>query len=145
ERLRVIIDGELKTIPVPVEMPDGVSYEGMHKQKEMARGGRGGPRTRAALGAVGAPPPAGAAPARKVKKDPQVRELMDEAEVDEDGHQAADRYAIDQKLDVLLRNLAERVARDGTDGNLSFDGLVVKKNRVQVTIQLSQIDDELRE
>jgi Ca-activated chloride channel family protein len=53
---------------------------------------------------------------------------------------SASRFAY--KLHPKLRGLAERVAKEGKDGKLTWDGIEVNSNRVRVQVQVMSFRDE---
>ena len=159
EEMTITKGGIATKIAVPVEMPDGVSYEGIfgeqgrREQLVLARGsgfgggnggfaGRGvalqpanqslyyrqaGPSPASAAGATGA------APAQLGKQVEALAEL-DSAAVANEARgvpQPAD------KLHASLRDLADKVAKQGTNGSLAVGDLVVKEYRVDVMIHLT--------
>ena len=154
EEMTVTVGGEPTKITVPVEMPDGVSYEGVFGQpgaagkmrqlrslgyvsgKSGAVGGSGRGRRRAG-GARMAPPPKPAAGAR-------VMELSNvspaEAEALTDGV-ARDRSEPESKLAEPLRDLADKVEKDGQDGNLTVGDLKVVDYKVDVMIFLRDVSE----
>jgi Ca-activated chloride channel homolog len=135
--------GELKMVEVPVEMPDGVSYEGVFGEsaaaarmkmisapassfQDMSAGApmsirleRGGLAGRSSAGAI--------YPTQR-----QVRSLSDETVA----RVAADA-AVNAKLDAALQSLA----RNPRAGTYKHDGVTVTRGRVAVVIELTAITD----
>ncbi len=154
EEMRVTIGGEPTTIQVPVEMPQGVSYEGVFGG--VAVGGDialGKPmrRDRAAGGGFGrlagrpAPAaPSGAGGARGAGggdvKAAGVTRAREEATPDEDAPRTPRPETPQDKLAAALRGLAAKVEKEGQDGNLAIDKLRVLKWRVDVIVILQATD-----
>ncbi len=146
EEMTVTVGGEPTTVAVPVEMPEGVSYEGVFGE---AAGGR-----RVSFGAMkatgfpsAAPAPASVGRARRLiaprAMSQPPREAMEM--LAQDGADATATTAASQpaamKISEPLRDLAEKVAKRGRDGNLTVDGLVVRDWRVDVMVWLSDTSD----
>jgi len=143
EEMVVTEGGEPRTIAVPVEMPEGVSYEGVFGSK--------GERTLAAM----VPPVSPGAPAGGVMyrtapggpasvgysyPRPATEGLFETTEY---GDGRAPRAATPEcRLAPELRGLAEKFAQEGTDGNLIFDSVVVRDGRVQIAVWLSDDSEE---
>jgi len=123
---KVVTKGGIpRTVAVPVEMPEGVSYEGVFGQAkdESAKGAYGGTMS---LKFAAMP-----APAVKVSQSlareadyyqPSVPELKPEA-----------------KLDSRLIGLESRVAKHGTQGNLALQTFSVKNGRIKVIVTLAYV------
>ena len=138
EEMTVTVGGEPVRVDVPVEMPDGVSYEGIFGCKEEAsvltagqfRFMAGRPVHRSGGAARGQIKAARLAPTAAMS-----RERMNSLRVDVD--RAADdeqKPSPQAKLAKPLQGLAEKVAKQGTDGNLSVGKLRVIDYRVDVLI-----------
>jgi Ca-activated chloride channel family protein len=131
EEMTVTVAGKLVTIAVPVEMPAGVSYEGVFGQK-------------AAATLPSAPPSAhGFSGALTLQRQASPSATMPRAE-----ELSADRgYREDEakqrlsKLAASLRRLAEQVAREGNNGTLTVDNLRVLDYRVDVMVYLRDTSD----
>ena len=175
EELTVTRDGIARKIAVPVEMPDGVSYEGVFGEQGqqgggqvvLARGfyagrgfgGNGAVRMRggsAALGLEAARPalqpaqqqvaqqPAGGATgfAAESKRE-KLSELAAVADSEALATDAAPRPAEPaHKLHESLRDLAEKVQKQGQSGSLTVGDLVVKDYKVDVMIRLSDTSEK---
>jgi Ca-activated chloride channel family protein len=149
EEMRVTVGGEPITIAVPVEMPSGVSYEGVF--------GEATARSMASLGAALASSPSAApmpAP-QAMRRSPaassgplhwgggffsQAAPPMPEPE-DVASQSDPDRTAGD-KLAESLRDLATKVAKEGKDGDLTIGKLRVIDYKVDVMISLRDISAE---
>lgn len=165
EEMTVTKGGVATKIAVPVEMPDGVSYEGIFGEQQrreqlvLARG-RGGfgdgygttagrglalqpsnqslyfRQARSAPASTPAPEigAGGAAPVQQLEKKTDALAELDTAALADEARGVA-RPA--DKLHPSLRDLADKVAKQGADGSLTAGGLVVKDHRVDVIIHLT--------
>ena len=147
EEMTVTIGGEPTRIDVPVEMPEGVSYEGVFGEKIMlgqsvqpsstgaifggSGGGRAGGVRTAAL-----PPPMPKA-GRMHNRETRRFEAADM----EEAATAAPRAPADKLADVL-RGLAVKVEKEGKDGALTVGELKVVDYKLDVMIFLSDLSDE---
>jgi Ca-activated chloride channel family protein len=166
EELTVTKGGVAQKIAVPVEMPEGVSYEGVfggeQRNDQLAFGGvamyagRGVTRMRSASLGVA---PAAAVPAQQrgfqqqlaqqpaatgtvgVKTE-SLRELSDAEAVVEGAAVAAKPAEPADKLDPTLRDLADKVQKQGTNGSLTVGNLVVKDYKVDVMIRLADASEK---
>jgi Ca-activated chloride channel family protein len=146
EEMTVTVGGEPATITVPVEMPDGVSYEGVFGAPRMgglvvAGGGFGGGAALSGkrgswnFGLAGRARRAPAQPAAG-QQVAVARERL--AEADEEDALATQRPPEPgDKLAEALRGLAEKVEKEGTDGNLTVGKLRVIDWKVDVMIFLA--------
>jgi Ca-activated chloride channel homolog len=131
EELTVTVAGEPITIAVPVDIPAGVSYEGVFGQATAFASTRSQPsmasspvsRAMKSLVHVG-----GSVPAERVIRQRQ-EEMRDAAERDPS-------MVMQAKLAEPLRGLEEQVAKAGMDGNLSLGKLRVVGHRVDVMVYL---------
>ncbi|NQT38309.1 MAG: hypothetical protein HQ581_12505, partial [Planctomycetes bacterium] len=161
EHLRITEGDTVRTVPVPVEMPEGVSHEGVFGRGAMVAGkrmmlgrgtasyGLGGAAMPMRMAAPAtarptAPPPASGRPPRIVEKiaDLPNREsdgLAEKKPVDARAQQLA------RKLAAELHGLAEKVTKEGTGGNLTIGKIQVKAGRVEVRVQLTGLSDEVIE
>lgn len=151
EEMTVTVGGEPKTVRVPVEMPEGVSYEGVFGAE--ARGG-GKMATRAAYPAnwLGQAP-TGAAP-RQPSARPRGRDELRALQAlgyvggDEDSADAEAPAALgpQAKLAKALRDLAARVTKASPDtGTAKLDGVQVTAWRVTLMLFVRDLTDETRE
>ena len=153
EEMTVTVGGEPTKVTVPVEMPEGVSYEGVFGKK-LEAGTRmrlqalgytvGGAGTVA--GGVGGGP---AAPKGRAKPShPESNAVIvagtpaDAAEVDKIVEELEAPREPASKLAEPLRELAAKVEKEGTDGNLTVGKLKITDYRVDVMIFLSDTSDE---
>lgn len=134
EKMRVTAGGEPVTVDVPVEMPEGVSHEGVFDGLAPAAGpagffGRG---------------------RKMASMTPAAERLADEGDVAmENGAGGAepkpDRSEPIDKLAKVLRDLARQVEAKGEDGDLDLDGLKVRDWTVDVMVYLGDLSDKTRE
>lgn len=155
EELRTTIDGEVKTISVPVEMPDGVSYEGIFGEKagRPIALGRGGLASLGYIGDAAAPTArtavtggAGGLPAlKRVGGKPGADAARDDAErivIERVAPAPAD------KLAASLRKLVEQAKTAGSaglaDGAVTIDGITftIRDGKVDVMIRLADLSTE---
>lgn len=135
--------GEPITVHVPVEMPEGVSYEGVfggEAKEVLALGYTGAGKQAGSAGrSVGhiAPTAPGARLGATAETAPhgsgassskQRRERNDDR--DQQGGKLAARWI----------GLADRVSRDGREGTLSVDGVEIRDYRVNLRVQLRSRD-----
>lgn len=143
EEMRITSGGQPVTVRVPVEMPAGVSYEGVFGDQ---RGGgqlfSGKVAQAAAPRRLGAPLGIAGKPAPTAQGAPITRERLEAMDLEADVS-FVERPA--EKLADALRGLAEKVQREGRDGNLHVDGVEVRDWRIDVIVQFASISDSLRE
>ncbi|MFH1268067.1 MAG: hypothetical protein ABIK89_20305, partial [Planctomycetota bacterium] len=149
EHVRITEGGQSRTVAVPVEMPEGVSYEGVFGTRGQAThmsfyGGMGG-------GGFGGRPAGASAPqasAPTLNKVPTLGRLLapsrpNARDESVDGVVAEEKLSPESKLAPELRDLAEKVAKEGADGNLTVGKIEVLKGRVEVRVQLTALSDEV--
>jgi len=149
EEMTVTVGGEPTKINVPVEMPDGVSYEGVFGETLFNVKGvpaakmsysLGVPLRGRGAGTAGrmAPPPQAAA-----KREVQRAGIaLDLAEGAEEAGEAIGDSSPELKLAEPLRGLASKVETDGKDGNLTIGELKVVDYKVDVMIFLSDVTED---
>lgn len=122
EEICVTVDGEPATIRVPVEMSDGVSYEGVFLDQILMRGAiaLGVIRTRRALRCLVA--------AIELLKDPAQSAVPE-------------RVA---RLDSVFRGLAKNVEKLGENGNFITDGIVVSNWKIDIIIRVRDMSSVTR-
>ncbi|MFH0889479.1 MAG: VIT domain-containing protein [Planctomycetota bacterium] len=138
EEMVITEGGKPKTITVPVEMPEGVSYDGVFglKDKEaMRKGAVGGGFSQA-----GAPQP----PKPSSPSAPSSRAQTEEKS-SADTIQAEPKTReekIKARLDLILQGLADKVAKEGKDGNLKLKDFEVKDGKVTIKVYLRDTSAE---
>ena len=168
EEMTVTVGGEPTTITVPVEMPDGMSYEGVFGPKGevaygllgnipavrglaaaprlggavTARRGAGGARSKSNLvvGTGGA----GVLRERATKTDKGTWDVTQGLGEPSTQPALTDEQIANLKLAEPLRNLAQTTQEKGQDGNLTIGKLKVINYRVDVMILLRDASDEVR-
>jgi len=165
EELVVTEGGKARTIPVPVEMPEGVSYEGVFGEPSPAPTRPAAPTAAAgvqvdasvkrvfgpagAMGDKGATGERGAAgpggpKGEKGDAGPVGAIALEEKPDTVGGQEPEDGLTpAERKLAPELRGLAERVKKEGRDGDLKKDAFEVKGGVVEVAIYLSDDSDEV--
>jgi Ca-activated chloride channel family protein len=134
EEMTVTVGGKPMTIAVPVELPDGVRYEGIFGARRMAesRGAQpAAPFQSRMSGLVLRDRPAPASLQRR-----EVAKSTAPAALDEPSWQA--------KLAPSLVALEERVRKDGIQGTLTIDNLRVEGYMVDVMLYLRDTAPETR-
>ena len=127
EEMVITEGGKPKTITVPVEMPEGVSYEGVFgsKDKEAMRKS-GAIRGRAQTGAFAPTPPS--QPSSEVDEKKCADTVQPEPKTREE--------KIKARLDKTLQGLADKVVKEGKDGNLKLKDFEVKDGKVMIKVYL---------
>jgi Ca-activated chloride channel family protein len=170
EHLRITEGNTVRTVPVPVEMPEGVSYEGVFgpggRPMAAGMGGMGGMAFRGARGAAGRPAAgtpvqlkesiggaragrsavaAGKTQLRESQAEALVKQLeaMDQQGKSDDQKKPVVEQLLKIKLADELQGLAEKVAKQGTGGNLTVGKIQVKAGRVEIRVQVSALSDEV--
>jgi len=135
EETHVTVPGESRTVAVPVELPVGVRYEGIFgaEQDAAAVAARGAaPRLMGLRAAVPSAP--GSRDLAFFRTD-ERKERVDRASL----------VAPETKLAAALRDLADRVARDGKDGTLTTAAVPVIGYRVDIVVYLTELTPVTRE
>jgi len=143
EEMTVTVGGKPTKIAVPVEMADGVSYEGVFGENSPRRRGlarasvssMAGFSQSASKGGVVKKKRARLAGGRHFREDARTLELVESEQ----------RLEPVSKLSGSLADLAGKVADLGTDGNLTWGELRVIDYRVDVMIRLSDTSPETLE
>lgn len=150
---KIVTEGGVpRTVAVPVEMPDGVSYEGVFGEKEKAdresmvhssdvrykASGSGGTLRSAPMATNVPASSAGitAAPSQGLKQQ------YTSSEEDEFGYTAPVKKPED-KIDPALRNIAWRVKNEGKDGNLTVDGCEVRGGKIRLIITVTHTSERV--
>jgi Ca-activated chloride channel family protein len=152
EEKTVTVGGQPVRVDVPVELPEGVSYEGLFGEGGAQAGGAV-PRGRAMMlgrgAATGAVPKAAARPANApAPAQPQV-EAADTAEADDDADGQADNLTEAQRKEILVQRKLAKALQSLTDkldgqGNYRAGNVIVRDGKVTVAVYLSKLDDEVR-
>ncbi len=131
-------DGKLVTVPVPVEMPDGVSHEGVFGEDKEEASSANQPKmnfysTTAKYPSTSAPIGGAKAEKRRVSgrisRDEYDRRVVNEKPV--------------EKLNENLKGLAEKVEKEGTDGNLKLETFEVKSGNIELILTATHISDKV--
>ncbi len=146
EEMTVTVGGEPTTIQVPVEMPEGVSYEGVFGEARMGQlmfFNTAAPTRGARVAGAGrmAPPPAAKAPVQVQRAAGKAPGVVVESDA------AAEIAGVrelppEAKLAEPLRDLAAKVEKEGKHGNLTVGELKVVDYKVDVMISLRDLSDE---
>jgi Ca-activated chloride channel family protein len=132
EEMTITEGGKPTTITVPVEMPEGVSYEGVF-------GATGNEKMKKYQGGyAGAPPPQ----AQMMLKECDKSESCDEEKPSAPPTPKTPEEKIKARLDTILQGLADKVAKEGKDGNLKLEGFEVKDGKVMVKVFLNDSSEE---
>lgn len=163
EMVTVTRGGQPVTVQVPVEMPDGVSYEGVFGGDQLGfapaaemRGkamyglslsGRGAGRAGAPASPAVPPPPMSAPQMGQATRVALAGTLSRDEKEDADGNGAVDlalklREQPELKLDPALRGLAEQVENQSKEGDATIGTLRVEKFRLDVMIVLRDASAE---
>lgn len=146
EKLRVTIGGQPVTVDVPVEMPDGVTYDGVFGESL-------GQSSSAGFGATATPAAARGGPAiggvtgkpALSRPDAGPRERVAKLRVATDDYDAERAEATPPaKLAPELEGIAARVEKEGRGGTLVADALRVQEYRLAVMIYLQDSGAEVR-
>jgi Ca-activated chloride channel homolog len=164
EEKRITEGGQAKTVSVPVEMPEGVSYEGVFGGKDGAgrfpaapgpavvgryaggnlalksaapgAKGKGGGGGMGGFGAPSADGPARVAP---------PAEALRERKADDSVRAEAPRAALDanSKLAPELRGLAKKIAAMPKGATMTIGKAQIQAGRVKIRVQVTALSDEV--
>jgi Ca-activated chloride channel family protein len=142
---KVVTEGGVpKTVVVPVEMPDGVSYEGVFGDQKEAKtesgSGAYSPHTRGTYSNLASPPGCQATPSSTVSKKSRLTQGY-LSEEDMEYYQPPSKKP-EEKLDVSLKGIAEKVRTSGTDGSLSLGGFEVKNGRIHLILTVTHVSEK---
>jgi Ca-activated chloride channel family protein len=164
EHLRITEGNTVRTVPVPVEMPEGVSYEGVFGPGGAPMGAAtGGRMNLSAIRPAAAPARAtlmrsyggvaradeaeatGKASLRESQAGVLAKQLeaMDKEGKPDDQKKPVVEQLLKLKLADELQGLAEKVAKQGRDGDLTIGKIQVKAGRVEIRVQLAALSDEV--
>ncbi|MBI5360368.1 MAG: VWA domain-containing protein [Planctomycetes bacterium] len=153
--------GKPKTITVPVEMPEGVSYEGVfgeysEKQNKAVgigggqfRGSFGGAKTKAPDQPAQAPPAPMTPPSSANSAEDEESDSFDsissplksQEELKKMTPEELKKYYVELRTANELIGLAEKVAKEGKDGNLKLEKFEVTGGIVTVQVWLNDNSD----
>jgi len=144
EHVKITQGGQARTVAVPVEMPEGVSYEGVFGNRSGLMGAGAALSPGFAFGRMVGSGSGGARYAPEKRADMARRPAADApSRADAKGEGAGERaQSPEGKLAPELRGLAEKVAKEGTGGNLTIGKLQVKNGRLEIRVQLSDLSEE---
>ncbi len=136
-------DGKLVTVPVPVEMPDGVSHEGVFGKDSVENeklGSLAGGKTysRMAPKPLVKKQPGPSAPPPPVNQAP----ISPAPEEDVDAPVARDVTPV-SKIGDSLKNIDKKVKEEGTNGNLKLENFEVKDGKVEVILTVTHISEKV--
>jgi hypothetical protein len=115
-----------------------VSYKGVFGEVQGALGRAEAFRGGAALALAQSAAPAAPAPIMDAARESEEKPLGPPPTATPAEKRA---WALEQRLDDSLRGLAEKVAREGRDGNLRLAKVEVKNGMVEVQVWLSDASD----
>jgi Ca-activated chloride channel homolog len=170
EKVKITTGGESRTVAVPVEMPQGVSYEGIfgsNKLKSEAsesqmlqqakqQGFIGASSSNYALrvfgdssgkpggGAIGGGGPVGSGGGYPAGARAAMPQSTPSSKSPPSAEVASPTQPSEIKLAAELRGLAAKLAKEGTGGNLTVGKLQIKNGRLEVRVQLADLSDETR-
>jgi len=133
EEMTVTVGGEPTTIAVPVEMPEGVSYEGVFGNEGRAKLAAGPAMAGQGFLMQAAP----SVVARSSVAAPREGYAFDAVKEQEGRDVEAKPVPVEIKLAESLRGLAKKVAKEGKDGNLTVGKLRIVGHRVDVMVHLA--------
>lgn len=139
EHVRITEGGRSRTVAVPVEMPEGVSYEGVFGRNGLVGGRMGGWSRTAKIRTMYRP----ARLQETLAPMPVATEAVDEERAAGETKKPDPKRLIRMKLVGELFGLAEKVAKQAKDGNLTVGKIQVKAGRVEVRIQLTSLSDDV--
>jgi Ca-activated chloride channel family protein len=136
EEMVITEGGKPKTITVPVEMPEGVSYDGIFgskdKEARLKSGAIGG------FSQAGAPqPPSPSQPSSRARTEEKMS-----ADTPIQAEPKTREEKIKARLDLTLQGLADKVAKEGKDGNLKLKDFEIKDGKVTIKVYLRDTSAE---
>jgi len=141
---KIVTEGGVpRTVAVPVEIPDGVSYEGIFgsaEEKEAGSYGSGGPSSGGnARMLMSAPMPMAAPPPGMAMKSNSMQAFSK----DEMWRQSPPPLKPEEKLAPSLINLEEKVMKKGKDGTLILKDVQVREWEVKLIVTLDYVSSSL--
>ncbi|NQT14916.1 MAG: hypothetical protein HQ582_19330, partial [Planctomycetes bacterium] len=149
EHVRITEGGQARTVTVPVEMPEGVSHEGVFGTRGQTVNQAffyGMPSLGKSAGGMGGGAAAGMRLGRAVRRAVAPQPMLNKSPTTR--REAVDRMAAalaespESKLAPELKGLAEEVAEKGADGNLTVGKIEVKAGRVEIRVRLGALSDD---
>jgi Ca-activated chloride channel family protein len=148
EHVRITEGDTVRTVPVPVEMPQDVSYEGVFGSRAAGYG-----RASAVLSST-APAAArrGLSPMFLAPGRAAVSRPLAEGEAQQAKGQLSDalkrvdadtKQPVASKLAPELHGIAQKVAKEGTDGNLTVGKIRVRDGRIEIRVLVSSLSAQL--
>jgi Ca-activated chloride channel family protein len=148
-------DGKIETIAIPVEMPDGVSHEGVFgetetfEKREMGSNTKGAPAGISPCIAkpVNAPGPTGGSYAKvetvkKYKVNNKSPRSVSTTDSDDEGNPVT-TVKPEMKIDDSLKNIADRVKSEGKDGNLKLANVEVRNGKIQLILTVTHVSAKM--
>jgi Ca-activated chloride channel family protein len=142
EEKTVTEGGVPRTVAVPVEIPDGVSYEGIFgelKAGEASSSGSGGSPGRSVQMLMAPPPAAAPMNAMTMKASGPYASRMK----DEFIRETAPALKPKDKLSPALLNLEEKVRKEGKDGTLVLKDVKVNQWELKIIVTLDYVSSAL--
>ena len=136
-------DGKLVTVPVPVEMPDGVSHEGVFGKDRTERESRavfGGGKTYSRMPAKSSikKQPGPSAPPPPVNQTP-----ISPAPEEDDNIPVRPDSKPTSKISDSLKGIEKKVENEGSNGNLKLDTFEVKNGKIELILSVSHISRKI--
>jgi Ca-activated chloride channel homolog len=161
---KVITEGGVpKTVAVPVEMPDGVSYEGIFGDDSSKDEGKVSMNRRAkaysesvgpTVGSGGFGGPASTFSKAPAQPMPTTAPMKSQASYRSGGRLSTGSEETDgfgmpvknpvDKIDASLKGLAKRVASEGQGGTLALKGFEVRNGRVQLIVTVTHVSKHVQ-
>ncbi|MFH1539051.1 MAG: VIT and VWA domain-containing protein [bacterium] len=128
EEMVITEGGKPKTVAVPVEMPEGVSYEGVFGKEKMA------------YASVAANAPIKHTGKPMVAEEMEIAPSVDTIAVEPSPEEKKERL-LKSRLAPELQGLAEKVEKEGKKGNLKLEGFEVKNWKLKVAVWLQDTSE----
>jgi Ca-activated chloride channel family protein len=154
EEKTVTVGGQPRTVAVPVEMPEGVSYEGVFGPGGQGQGwGRGGGGAGLMLAKASAKPamaPAGAMTSGSLREmgdfNGEAAKLKTQLEVVKEDKKLSDAEKKTKVAELkLVKELQGLAAKLDKDGNYKSDTITVKDGKIEVSVYLHELNDKALE
>lgn len=159
EHLRITEGDTVRTVPVPVEMPEGVSYEGvfgpgrgqkrgialatMPRRPALRQRAASMYRTaRSAADMVEGELAKGRSRQNGAEMLTRQLEVLEKAGKTDEAKKLVEQL-VKIKLVPELQGLAEKVAKQGANGNMTLGKIRVKNGRIEIRVQLAALSGEV--